>query len=70
MQYPGKLMNHTCDNGKKPNFGLDFGLFGPNLGPYLFLQVLPLLVFRHFSKLSSDFQGKTNEVNLRKWQKN
>ena len=33
MQYPGKLMNYTCDNGKKPNFGLDFGLFGPNLGP-------------------------------------
>ena len=26
-------MNQTWENGKKPNFGPDFGLFRPNLGP-------------------------------------
>ena len=26
-------MNQTWENNKKPNFGPDFGLFGPNLGP-------------------------------------
>ena len=26
-------MNQTSENGKRPNFGPDFGLFGPNLGP-------------------------------------
>ena len=49
-------MNQTLENGKKPNFRPDFGLFGPNLGPQLFfffLQVLPLPVFRHSFKLSS-----------------
>ena len=33
MQFKGKLMNQTWENGKNPNFGPDFGLFGPNLGP-------------------------------------
>ena len=33
MQFLGKLMNQTSENGKKPNFGPDFGLFGPKLGP-------------------------------------
>ena len=33
MQLTGKLMNQTWENGEKPNFGPDFGLFGPNLGP-------------------------------------
>ena len=33
MQYPAKLMNQTWENGKKPNFGPNFGLFGSNLGP-------------------------------------
>ena len=32
MQFPGKLMNQTSENGKKRNFGPDFGPFGPNLG--------------------------------------
>ena len=31
MQFTGKLMNQIWENNK-PNFGLDFGLFGPNLG--------------------------------------
>ena len=29
-------MNQTWENKKKPNFGPDFGLFGPNLGPQIF----------------------------------
>ena len=38
--------------------------------PQFFLQVLFLLVFRHSSKLSSyAIPRKTNEPNLRKWQK-
>ena len=39
--------------------------------PNFFLQVLPLLVIRKCSKLSSyAIYRKTNEPNLRKWQKN
>ena len=26
-------MNRTWQNGARPNFGLDFGLFGSNLDP-------------------------------------
>ena len=32
MQFQGKLMNQTWENGKTPSFGLDFGPFDPNLG--------------------------------------
>ena len=42
-------MNQTLKDDKKPNFGPDFGL---NLGPSIFVQVLPLLVVRYCSKLS------------------
>ena len=58
-------MNQTSENGKKPNFGPEFGLFGLNLSPYFFsiffflLRVLPLLVVRHCSKLyPTQFKGK------------
>ena len=30
-------MNQTWENGKKPNFGSDFGLFWPKFGPQKFL---------------------------------
>ena len=33
MQFDGELINQTCENGKKPNSGSAFGLFGPSLGP-------------------------------------
>ena len=36
MQFPGNLMNHTWENGEKPNSGQDFGLFNPNLVPKKF----------------------------------
>ena len=32
MQLQGKLMSQTWENDKKPSFGTNFGLFGPNLG--------------------------------------
>ena len=32
MQFQGKLMKQTWENGKKPSFESDFGSFGPNLG--------------------------------------
>ena len=34
MQFNEKLMNPTSENNKKPNFGPNFGLLGPNLGPH------------------------------------
>ena len=32
MQFQGKLMNQTWENGKKTNTETDFDSFGPNLG--------------------------------------
>ena len=29
-------MNHTCENGKEPNFWPNFGTCSPNLGPQIF----------------------------------
>ena len=37
MQFQGKLMNQTWEHVKKPSFRTDFGPFGPNLGPKLFI---------------------------------
>ena len=57
MQFIEKLMHQTWENCKKTNFRSDFGL-------------LPLLVVRHHSKLSSyAIQRKTIGPNLRKKQK-
>ena len=33
MQFKGKLMDQIWENGKKPNFGSNFGWFGPNVDP-------------------------------------
>ena len=64
-------MKETLESGKKnPNFRLDFGLFRQNMGPQFFLSVLPVLDFRNSCKLSLHATSrKTNETNLRKWQK-
>ena len=66
MQFPGKIMNQTWENGKRSNFLI----LSPNLGLHFFLlfsPVLPLLVVRHCTKLSSyAIYRKTNEPNLRK----
>ena len=72
MQLQGKLMNKTWENKKKPSFRPNFDPFGPNLGPKNFFSwILPLLDVRHCCKLSLyAISRKTNEPNLRKWQKN
>ena len=36
MQFKGKLIKQTWENGKKANFEPDFGPFWPNLGPKIF----------------------------------
>ena len=59
MQFPGKLMNQSWKNDKKPNFG----------PPIFFLRVLALLVIRHCSKLLFyAIYWKTNDDNMREWQ--
>ena len=55
---------------KNPSFRPDFGPYGLNLEPKNILQILPLLDVRHCCKLSLNaISRKTNEPNLRKWQK-
>ena len=56
MQFKWKLTYQTWENGKKTNFRQDFVLFHlilAHLAPNFFWKVLPLLVVRHCSKLSS-----------------
>ena len=71
MQFQGKLMNLTCENGKKSSFGPDFGRFWPKFGLQIFFSwVLPLLNVIGCRKLSLyAISRKTNEPNMRKWQK-
>ena len=52
MQFEGKLMNQTGENGKKPCFGQDCGPFGPNLGHHFFSAIwlrpsLDIMVSHH-----------------------
>ena len=56
MQFQGKLMNQTWENGKKPSFGPDFGLFQSKFGSqkhfcgfylyYTFLQAIIVCNFK------------------------
>ena len=72
MHFQGKLMNQTCENGKKPSFCSDFGHFGPNMGPQIFFsRILLLLDVRHCCKSSLyAISRKTNEQNLENGKKN
>ena len=38
MQFQGKIMIQTQENGKKPHFGPHLGLMGPNLHCQIFFQ--------------------------------
>ena len=68
MQFKGKLMNQTSENGEKSNFGPNFGSFGPNFAPKFFPWILPLLDVRHCCKLSLyAILRKTNDSNSQKW---
>ena len=63
-------MNQTIKNDKKPYFGPDFNLFGPNVGPKKFSWVLPLLDFMHCCKVSlCATSWKSNEPSFRKRKK-
>ena len=64
VQYQANIMMQPWENGKNPNFG-------PSLGPPKFFpRVLPLLVVRQCSMLSSHaISRKTNRPNLKKCQK-
>ena len=63
-------MSQTSENGKKPNFGPNYGPLDPNLDLQTFFMGLPLPDVRHCCELSLYvISRKTNEWNLRKWQK-
>ena len=63
MRFKERLMNQTCKNVNKPYFWPDFG---PDLVAWLLL----LLDVRNCCKLLLyAMLRKTNERNLRKWQK-
>ena len=62
MQFEGKLMNQTGENGKKPCFGQDCGPFGPNLGHHFFFSNLASSVTRYHGQPSScTILEKTND---------
>ena len=71
MQFPEKVMNQTWKNDKKTNFGPDVGSFWPNFGlKKFFSKILFLLDVRNFCNPSLYLiLRKTNQPNLRKWQK-
>ena len=60
MQFQGKLMNQTWENGKKPSFGTDFGPFGPNVDPRNFYHGIYLYYMLEVvaSYHCMQFQGK------------
>ena len=65
MQFQGKLMNETWENGKKPSFKLNFG------PQKTFLWILPHLDVRHYCKLSLYLTSrKTKKTKLEKMVKN
>ena len=62
-----KLTNQTSENGEKTILELILAHMAKIWIPY-FLWILPRLVSRHYSKLSSYLiQKKTNKQNLTKW---
>ena len=74
VQFQGKLVKQTWENGKKSSSRPDSGSFWPKFGlQKIFLQILPLLDVRHADvscKLSLyAISRNTNETNLSKWQK-
>ena len=60
IQFQGKLIIQTQENGEKPHFGPDSGPLDPNLGQQLFFQKSGFLVIRCHGQLS---QWKISEKN-------
>ena len=68
MQFHGKLMIKTQENGEKPHFGPNLGPLGPNWGRRNFFQNLASSVFRYHGQLSScTISEKTHDPILRKF---
>ena len=68
MQFQGKLINQASENGKRPNFGPDFGSFSQNLGHNFFFSKiwlslsLGIMVSYHHVQ----YQKKSNDPILKK----
>ena len=55
MQFQGKIMNQTLENGKKASFGPDFDRFVPNSGrQFLFLRYHGQLSSYTISEITND----------------
>ena len=69
MQFQGKLIIQTQENGNKPHFGPNLSPLVPNLGHQIFLfQNLALSVTRYQCDLSiCTISDKTNNQILRKF---
>ena len=66
-QFQGKLMNQIWENDLKPNLGPDFG---PNLVPKkIFVVFTSTWCNKLLQAVIVGISRKTNEPNLRKWQK-
>ena len=59
-----------CLTSRKPHFGPDLGLLGPNLGQKLFMVDSALLDVRHCPKQQSCVISGKTDATLRNWQKN
>ena len=62
MQYQGKLMIETQENGEKKHFGTDLGILGLNSGGQFFLKSLASSVNGYNGQLSPHtISEKTND---------
>ena len=66
MQFQGKLMNETWENGKKCSFNRDFVPFGPNSGCHFFFSKTRCHGFFSKTRSSCTISEKTNYLILRK----
>ena len=69
MQFQGKLMIQTQENGEKPHFGPNLGPLGPTSGcQFFFKKNLASSAIRyHGQLLLCKISGKTNDRNLTKF---
>ena len=68
IQFQGKCMIQTQENGEKPYFGPDLGPLGTNPGCQFFFKNLASSVTRYHGQLSScKISEKTNDPILRKF---
>ena len=67
MQFQGKLMNQTWENGRKPSFGTDFGPCDPNLGPkkifhqFFLYYILDIVASYHYMQFQGRIMNQTWE---------